>query len=134
MAEQYAFGVDRVVFYASICSDLEVPDTVRGFAVRGPPLLETYATELALCAEIPDATRAGERSEEAASVEVLIVASRFDPLTPVALLDAAPPLPDGTFVCTTDVLGHTSLGDPRIGDLVREFLESGDAGAVSTRC
>lgn len=134
MGEQYVFGVDRVVFYGSLCVDLELPRSVEGFQIRGGPLLETYATELALCSDLGLAAQPTESTASEWESDVLVVASRFDPLTPAALLDHAPILSDRSSVCTTDVLGHTSFGDADVGDLVREFLRTGDGAAIAGRC
>lgn len=125
MSERYYFGLDRSVFYAALCSDIDHPRSFDGYRVDDHPLLAAYASELAPCAAI---ARGGLGAPgDAGRPEVLVLASPFDVLTPAALLDSAPVLRERGTVCRTDVVGHTSFADPAVGPMVLAFLATGAA-------
>lgn len=134
LGERYYFGVDRFVFYASTCFDLQRPSEFADY-VGSDHLSTTYGSELAPCFTYPPADNPFETSVTGTQEpEVLIVASRYDVLTPASLLASAPLLNGAGPTCETSLLGHTNFGDPKVRKLVNSFLRSGGAERAAKRC
>lgn len=134
MGERYVFGLDRVVYYASLCADLSLPTSIAVFAIRADPLLTTYATELALCPEFGFVRLEPEAPPRVEPAEVLLIASELDPLTPASLLDDAPSLAAVGPVCRTRVAGHTSASDPKVTQQAAAFLAREIDLATAAEC
>jgi pimeloyl-ACP methyl ester carboxylesterase len=120
LGEKEYFDLDRAVFYRSICSDINLPPTFEAFGAPQDQLLWAYTSALAPCSGYPHTPFAV--APDRPSAEVLVLASPKDPLTPSTLLDSAPELRALGTVCETDVVGHTSLRDPKFGPLALSFL------------
>lgn len=136
IAEQGSFSVDRGVFYSALCADLAHPAELAGYVMpRDDSLLATYASDLAPCVAIPQrvAPASSTPTTPGGVPDVLLLASRFDVVTPSALLDHAPRL--GSLpTCQTGVHAHTGFGDRAVHDLVLDFLRDGGATATADRC
>jgi pimeloyl-ACP methyl ester carboxylesterase len=130
LAEQSYFGLDRATYYDVLCSDLRVPDSVAGIlaAARGQgPLAQAIAEDLAPCSATPRHPTSGSAAVTALpAARVLVLASRYDVLAPVALVDGDRSMRAWT-MCRTGVPGHTSYRDPAVHRLVQAFLATADA-------
>jgi pimeloyl-ACP methyl ester carboxylesterase len=134
MGDQHFFGVDRSVFYRSICADIDRPSKPADYVVDDDPLIFAYSSELAPCAGFPRGVVRSAGPAPEAPPDVLVVASRHDVMAPAALLALAPRLQSLSAVCVTDVMGHTSFHDPSVRELVDQFLAAGNARAIADRC
>lgn len=128
----YVFGLDRSVYYASLCSDIDHPlDEVAYRSAEAPPIA-AFLTDLAPCAALPQRTLPSD-SGAARGGDVLVVASDFDSVTPVALVAASEQL-QRYRLCRTQVVGHTSARDPVVAQAERDFLATGDVEALHDAC
>ncbi len=126
--------LDQAAYYRSLCADIHRPDDAGDYAVADDPLLFAYSSALAPCARFPQGVVRPAGLAGDPEAEVLILASRHDPLAPASLIAADGFLDTHGSLCETDVIGHTSAGDPVIRLLVDEFLAEGDADAIAGRC
>jgi pimeloyl-ACP methyl ester carboxylesterase len=136
VGENIYAGLDWPVFYRSICADIAHPDSAAGYRIGDKPLLFAYTSELAPCAwfpaGVPRVAAPGAASGPGSHPSMLVVASAADPVAPVAIVDASPFLRTGV-LCSTNVVGHTSFGDPDVKKAVIAFLSDG-TGADAAAC
>lgn len=126
--------LDQAAYYRSLCADIHRPDDARDYAVADDPLLFAYSSALAPCARFPQGVVRPAGLAGDPEPEVLILASRHDPLAPASLIAADGFLDTHGSLCETDVIGHTSSNDPGIRALIEEFLSEGGAEAIAARC
>lgn len=133
LGEKLYFDLDRSVFYRSLCADIDRPSNAAIYAVPHQDLLNAYTSELAPCSGFPSRTLPAARSVPD-KPDVLVIASRNDFLAPATLMQSAPVLDNISSTCVTDVIGHTSLREPKVNELVTEFLQSGDTASAAEQC
>lgn len=134
LGEMLTSEVDLQVFYRSLCADIHRPDDARDYAVADDPLLFAYSSALAPCASFPHGVVRPAGLAGDPNADVLILASRRDPVAPASLVASDDFLKSLGSLCETDVIGHTSAADPVISLLVDEFLEDGGANSIAGRC
>ena len=132
LGERYVTAVDRGVFYAAMCTDIDHPRAFEDYGRYDDPLLAAYAAELAPCAAYQYASHPTV-NPVSGPPDVLVIASPFDVLTPAALVASSPRLSRYP-LCVTDVAGHTSIAEPRVARIVARFLAGGTAAEASARC
>lgn len=134
VAERMYLDVDRSVFYQSLCADIDRPPEPALYVFGDDPLQFAFGSELAPCSRFPRGVPRKATSAPGEPPDVLVVASRNDVLAPASMAKSARFLQSIAPLCETTVAGHTSFGDPAIRKLIFDFLTSGDATAVATRC
>lgn len=134
MGEQQYFDSDRSVYYESLCADISHPREIDGYLASDvPSLTGTYLTDLAPCAGYQP-SGAPEQGSEGIRGDVLLLASRYDPYAPAAMIGEARTLLAGSILCITDRRGHTSYAMPGVSDAVGSFLHDGDTTRLKDVC
>ena len=132
LGERYITAVDRRVFYAAMCTDIDHPRAVEDYNRYHAPLLDAYAAELAPCAAYQHVLSPVPKPAPE-SPDVLVIASPFDVLTPAALVASSPRLSRYP-LCVTGVAAHTNIADPRVDRIVAGFLAGGSADQAKADC
>lgn len=134
MGEQQYFDVDRSVHYESICADVEHPSVIDGYVGSvASSVTRTFLTDLAPCASY-QASSAPLKGSQEGDGDVLLLASRYDPYSPAAIIEEARNLAARSTVCITDRRGHTSYALPGISAAVDRFLHNGDTTNLEDVC
>lgn len=123
LGQRYFYGVDRYVYYASMCADFRIPSTLDGF-IRQEPLMFTYASEFSPCLAYPKAAKLPSPAPPADSA-VVVIASPLDVLTPGGLLTPGTWLRSVATVCDASSVGHTSVSAGAMQRVVGEYLLAG---------
>jgi pimeloyl-ACP methyl ester carboxylesterase len=126
IGERLYLDIDRSAFYRSICADIDRPSTAAGYTIGTDPLLFAFTSELAPCIGFPHGEVRARQGTADARPQVFLVASLRDPVSPAAMVEAAPSLTGLGLVCITDLTGHTNYHNELVRDLVHEFLAGAD--------